>query len=79
MIATMTSKGQLTLPKAVRDKLRLRAGDRLEILIRDGDRFEAFVKDQPVTALKGMIPPPRRGISQKSMEKAIERGALGRA
>jgi len=32
-VATMTSKGQITLPKAVRNQLNLKAGDRL--------RFEA--------------------------------------
>ncbi len=77
MIATMTSKGQLTLPKAVRDRLRLRAGDRLEIVLREDGRFEAFVKDQPVTALKALIPPPRRGITARQMDDAIARGARG--
>jgi AbrB family looped-hinge helix DNA binding protein len=33
--ATITSKGQLTLPKAMRDLLRLGAGDRVDFIVRD--------------------------------------------
>lgn len=43
--ATLTSKGQLTIPKAVRDSLHLRAGDRVAFVVC-GDS-EATLK--PVT------------------------------
>jgi AbrB family looped-hinge helix DNA binding protein len=43
--ATLTSKGQLTLPKAVRDSLNLHAGDRVMFVVR-GDT-EAVM--QPLT------------------------------
>ena len=37
-IATMTSKGQVTIPKAVRDSLHLHAGDRIDFIVTgDGD------------------------------------------
>lgn len=32
--ATMTSKGQVTIPKAVRDSLRLHSGDRIAFILR---------------------------------------------
>ncbi len=43
--ATLTSKGQLTLPKAVRDSLHLHTGDRVAFVVH-GDS-EALLK--PVT------------------------------
>lgn len=33
---TVTSKGQVTIPKAVRDRLGLRAGDKVEFIEEDG-------------------------------------------
>ena len=32
---TLTSKGQMTLPKEIRDQLGLKAGDQLEVTIQD--------------------------------------------
>jgi AbrB family looped-hinge helix DNA binding protein len=43
--AKMTSKGQLTIPKAVRDSLRLHPGDRVAFVVHD--HGEATIK--PVT------------------------------
>ena len=31
--STLTSKGQLTLPKAIRDRLRLESGDRIDFVV----------------------------------------------
>ena len=33
--ATLTTKGQITLPKAIRDLLRLDAGDRVDFIVKD--------------------------------------------
>ena len=43
--ATITSKGQVTIPKVVRDSLHLRTGDRIEFVIRG--QSEALLR--PVT------------------------------
>ena len=38
VMATITSKGQVTLPKIIRDELHLKSGDRLEfIVLEKGD------------------------------------------
>ncbi len=44
-VATLTSKGQLTVPKSVRESLHLHAGDKVEIVAKDG---EAVMR--PITA-----------------------------
>ena len=75
MIATVTSKGQITIPAGIRKKLRLHAGDKLDFLINENDRIEAVVKKSSLKKLKGMIPAPRKGISLTEMEKAISEGA----
>lgn len=43
--ATLTSKGQVTIPKAVRNTLRLHAGDKIEFIL--GARGEVLLR--PVT------------------------------
>lgn len=76
MYATITSKGQVTLPKALRDQLHLSVGDKLEFVL-DEDQLSAHIipKHQPVTSLKGMLPKPQQAVSLQEMEQAIERGA----
>ena len=38
MQATITTKGQVTVPKPIRDKLRLRPGDRIDFVLDDVGR-----------------------------------------
>ena len=75
MQATLTSKGQITLPKALREKLKLCAGDRVEFLIDDDQVVRLVVKHTPVTRLKGMLPKPSQPVSIEDMDKAILAGA----
>ena len=41
-LATLTSKGQVTIPKVVRNSLHLHAGDKIEFVITEGN--EAFLR-----------------------------------
>ncbi len=75
MIATMTSKGQLTVPKFVRDKLALRAGDRLDFVLRDNGLLEVVPLKQPASKLKGMLPRPKRSLSVEEINEAIAQEA----
>jgi len=75
MTATITSKGQVTIPKKVREILQLRPGDRLDFLVEP----DGTVRIAPVTAsvkdLKGMLPKPARRLSIEQMDAAIAAGA----
>jgi antitoxin PrlF len=73
-ITTLTSKGQITLPKEVREHFRLGEGDRLEFVIRsDGE-----VRVQPVAGsyrdLRGMLRRPGRSSpSDENLDRELIR------
>jgi AbrB family looped-hinge helix DNA binding protein len=75
MHAKLSSKGQITLPKALRDRFRLAAGDRVEFVLEDGDTVRLVVKRGSVKNLKGMLPRPSGSVSLEAMDKAIRTGA----
>lgn len=74
MLATITSKGQVTVPKPIRDSLHLRPGDKLNFLLDDGELRVAPVKSS-VTALKGMLPKPATPVTLEQMDEAIARAS----
>lgn len=73
MLAKLTSKGQLTLPKALRDRLHLREGDKVEFLVHDDGRVELIPVTSPVSRLKGMVPKPERALTLEEMDEAVKR------
>ena len=74
--ATMTSKGQITIPAAVRAKLGVAAGDRLEFIEVAPGRYEMVAATRSVTALKGLVRKPASTVTIEAMNAAIAtRGA----
>ena len=71
--ATLTSKGQITVPAAVRAALGVDAGDRVEFVEIAPGRYEFIAVTRPVTALKGMFGKARRSVSIDEMNAAIAR------
>ena len=63
MQATITSKGQITLPKSLREKLGLSTGERIEFLIDEENNVRLVVKHESVTRLKGMLPKPKQAVT----------------
>lgn len=76
--STMTSKGQITVPKEVREHLGVGPGDRLDFQIRDGGAVVVESETVDLRNLRGAL--KRRGprVSLAEMERAIRRGAAGR-
>ncbi|WP_454062591.1 AbrB/MazE/SpoVT family DNA-binding domain-containing protein [Candidatus Nitrospira salsa] len=72
-IATLTSKGQLTLPKEIRDQLKLDPGDRVEFLVGSDGRITVWPVTSDVKTLKGMIPKPKKPVTLEAMRAAIRR------
>jgi antitoxin PrlF len=79
--ATVTSKGQITIPVDVRNALKVEPGDRVEFVQVEPGRFEVIAATQSVTALKGMFGKPKAGkvVTIADMNNAIRaRGASAR-
>lgn len=77
--ATISSKGQITIPAEIRYALKLGAGDRIAFEAASTGGF-TFKPEQklPVSALKGMIAKPAKPVSIEAMNAAIaKRGAAG--
>jgi bifunctional DNA-binding transcriptional regulator/antitoxin component of YhaV-PrlF toxin-antitoxin module len=65
------------VPKPVRDRLHLHAGDKFDFVMQDDCRLELVVKKSALQVLKGLIAPPVTGVTLEDMEKAIAEGACG--
>lgn len=72
--ATLTSKGQTTIPKDVRTHLRLEAGDRVEFILA-GDAVILRPATRKITDLKGFLPKPAKAVSLVEMDAAVRRRA----
>jgi AbrB family looped-hinge helix DNA binding protein len=74
VLAKLTSKGQVTVPRAVRQALDLHAGD--QVLFRVHDRRAVIAKTPDFLDLAGSVPVPAelRGASWERIRQA-ERGA----
>jgi antitoxin PrlF len=76
--STLTSKGQITIPKEVRDQMGLKAGDRVDFVKERTGRFSIRPINSDFRSLRGIIKSPLgRPITLKEMDEAIARGALG--
>ncbi|KAB8316707.1 AbrB/MazE/SpoVT family DNA-binding domain-containing protein [Tolypothrix campylonemoides VB511288] len=72
-IATITSKGQTTIPKEIRDKLNLRPGDRINFIIEPDGKVYIQPLNIQVEELSGIIHKPgRKAVSIEEMNQAIE-------
>jgi AbrB family looped-hinge helix DNA binding protein len=72
--ATVTSKGQVTIPKQIREFLKVKAGDQLDFVIADDGRVLVRPGNVGVDELKGLLHRSgRRPVTLAQMEAAIAR------
>jgi AbrB family looped-hinge helix DNA binding protein len=77
--ATVNSDGRITIPATVRRALRVKAGDRVELVEIDPGRFELFAVKRSVKELRGMFGNPSTTVSIEEMNRTIaRRGAPAR-
>jgi AbrB family looped-hinge helix DNA binding protein len=68
--ATITSKGQVTIPKKIRDKLGLKPGDKLDFEINEEGKLEASTKKYAIEDVAGILYRP--GQKAKTIEEMNE-------
>jgi AbrB family looped-hinge helix DNA binding protein len=77
-VATLTSKGQITIPSQVRRALGLEAGDRVEFIEHGRGQFAIVAATSSVQELKGLFQRKRnKPVSIEEMNRAIARRASG--
>ena len=74
--SAITSKGQTTLPKAVREALSVRAGDRVRYVILEGE--VRIMPVRPVNRLFGVLKHHGPPVTLEEMDRAIAEGASGK-
>ena len=76
--AVVTTKGQITIPKPVRDGLGVETGDRVEFVELEKGVYTVVAATRDVRDLKGMIPKPAKPVSVEDMIRAVRRHAARR-
>ena len=69
--ATISSKGQITIPADVRHALHVDTGDRVEFVEIGPGKYEFVAATRSVTELKGMFGKAIRTVSIEEMNRAI--------
>ncbi len=73
MESAITTKGQATIPKAIREHLELKPGDRVKFFIHP-DGSVVLLPKLPVSALRGMLRPRGSHVTIQDMDEVIAAG-----
>ena len=78
--STLTSKGQITVPRVVRERLGMKQGDRLEFALEGERVILQQAAEAPVTRVAGLLGHlrRRRPVSTAAMRAATRRRARGK-
>jgi AbrB family looped-hinge helix DNA binding protein len=74
MESAITVKGQATIPKAIREHLRLKPGDRVKFFVHP-DGSVVLLPKRPISALRGMVKGRPRPVTIEEMNEAAAEGA----
>ena len=76
--AILSSKGRITIPLAVRRKLGVTTGDRVEFVELAEGQFALVPAVADVRTLRGIVPKPRRPVSVDEMRRIVARRGAGK-
>lgn len=69
--ATITSKGQITIPQKVRSDMGLTPGDRIDFVRMEDGHYAVVPASHSIRSLKGIVPRPAKRVSLEDMQAAI--------
>lgn len=70
--STITAKGQTTVPKEIRDRLKLKPGDRIEYVVDEQGRVILKARNLRAVDLAGFLgKPPGGPLTIEEMDDAI--------
>ena len=70
----LTSKGQITVPKVVRETLALSPGDRMSFVIHEDGTVTVEAETVDLPSLRGVVKAGGRHVSLEQMTEAVRRG-----
>lgn len=76
--STLTSKGQVTVPKAIRERLGLRSGDRLEFRVTEQGKVMVEPSSVDLRDLRGILKPEGKHATVEEMKEAVRRAGTRR-
>lgn len=71
----LTSQGQITVPKAVREALALYAGDQVRFVIHEDGGVTVEAASVDLTSLRGIVKSGGKHVTVEQMDDAIRAGA----
>ncbi|MBI3603770.1 MAG: AbrB/MazE/SpoVT family DNA-binding domain-containing protein [Nitrospirae bacterium] len=71
--STVTSKGQTTIPKKIRERLNLHPGDRLEFIVDEDGRVMVLPATVNAADLAGILKAPSKPVTVEAMNQAIRK------
>jgi antitoxin PrlF len=77
--STISSKGQVTIPKAVRIRMRLKVGDRMRFVVEPDGSVRLTAATRDVSTLGDILPHPKRRATMDDIRSAVRRRAAKRA
>lgn len=75
--ATITSKGQITIPVEIRRELGLEEGAQVEFIVNAQQRLELIPRNRDLRALRGSIQ-PARAVSSEAMREVVAKQWVAR-
>ncbi len=74
--ATITTEGQVIIPKEIRDYLNLNTGSRVDFVIDENGTVKLIPLNVPIQSLSGILQRPgMKSATLEEMEAAIQEGS----